>query len=219
PPRAVEELQLVPFEAVRQPGGDAEDEQGDHGQPRGHPNRRQLIMALRSHVPLWHKAAVHVPPGSPAARRRHRVDPAVIGLGAATPILLAAVVRRVRDERAAVLAALLAALYVPAIFYEALLVKFSVVPFVTSVLLYATVRLREGTRRWALAAGVALAALALLRPNTVLLAPVVGWAAVRGVRPSLAARRMAFIATGVALLMVPMAVRDHLAAERGVASA
>ena len=142
-----------------------------------------------------------------------------LALGAATPILLAAVVRRVRDERAAVLAALLAALYVPAIFYEALLVKFSVVPFVTSVLLYATVRLREGTRRWALAAGVALAALALLRPNTVLLAPVVGWAAVRGVRPSLAARRMAFIATGVALLMVPMAVRDHLAAERGVASA
>ena len=62
-----------------------------------------------------------------------------LALGAATPILLAAVVRRVRDERAAVLAALLAALYVPAIFYEALLVKFSVVPFVTSVLLYAQI--------------------------------------------------------------------------------
>ena len=302
-PRAVEELQLVPFEAMRQPGGDAEDEQGDDGEAGRRPNPREPLAVLRSHDSFWHKAGVDVVPSPPSAAHHRRLGAAVIGialaalalrllhlravrplvidvppppgmdrwlnmeiataiargewlggwavpydsspgysyllaalyrlsgerwigpavvqlaLGALTPIVLAGAVRRLRDEKTAVVAALLAALYLPAIFYEGLLVKFSLVPFATAILLYATVRLQEGTRRWALGAGVALAALALLRPNTMLVAPVVGWAALRGLRPSAAASRVAFVACGAALLMVPMAVRDHLAAERGVPSA
>ena len=72
------------------------------------------------------------------------IGPAAVQLvlGAVAPILLAGVVRRLRDDRTAVVAALLGALYLPAIFYEGLLVKFSLVPVVASALLYATVRLR-----------------------------------------------------------------------------
>ena len=149
------------------------------------------------------------------------IGPAAVQLvlGAVAPILLAGVVRRLRDDRTAVVAALLGALYLPAIFYEGLLVKFSLVPVAASALLYATVRLRDGARGWAFGTGVVLAALGLLRPNTILLAPLVGWAALRGVRASVAASRAALVGAGVALLMVPMAVRDHLAAERGAASA
>ena len=140
-------------------------------------------------------------------------------LGALTPIVLAAAVRRVRDDRTAVIAALLAALYLHEIFYEGLLVKFSLVPLVTSVLLYATVRLRGGGRRWPIGSGVALAALALLRPNAMLMAPVVTWAAVRRLPVRVALSRLGLVAGGVALLMGPMAFRDHLAARRGAASA
>jgi 4-amino-4-deoxy-L-arabinose transferase-like glycosyltransferase len=140
-------------------------------------------------------------------------------LGAVTPLLLYAVVRRVRGHAAGVVAALLAALYLPAIFYEGLLVKFSLVPVMVALALYTLLRVREGRARWALAAGAVLGGLTLLRPNTILVAPILlGWAVWSAPLPT-ACRRAALVVVGAALLLVPMAVRDHVAARRGHAAA
>jgi hypothetical protein len=141
-----------------------------------------------------------------------------VTLGAFVPLALAGTVRR-SGSAAAVPAALLAALYLPAIFYETLLVKFALVPVTTAALLYATTRIPTGGRVWTLAAGVLLAALGLLRPNALAVAPVMLAAAVLGADRRTAVGRTALLVAGAALLLVPSLVRDHVAAQRGVAPA
>lgn len=141
-----------------------------------------------------------------------------MALGSLVPLLLYDATRRLHGWPAGLIAAALAAAYVPAVFYEGLLVKFSVVPVVTAALLCATVRLPDGGW-WPMAAGVAQGALALLRPNTLVVAPLlVAWAALEGERRT-AARRLLALLAGIALVLGPMAVRDRMAARRGLESA
>jgi hypothetical protein len=139
-------------------------------------------------------------------------------LGALVPLLIFDVGRRLYGPATGLLAAVLAALHVPAIFYESLLVKFGLVPVVTAAALLGAVRLRgSGTVLAAVASGLALGALALLRPNTVLMAPVaLAWALVGHPLRS-RVRALAAAAAGAALLLAPMAVRDRLAAAHGLA--
>jgi hypothetical protein len=140
-------------------------------------------------------------------------------LGALTSVLVYALARRLRTHAVGVVAGLLAALYLPAVFYEGLLVKFGFLPFVTALTLLGLQRIRDGCERWALPTGIALGALVLLRQNLVLIAPVVVAWSVAGAGGRAALRRTVLVAAGVALLLGPMAVRDHVAARRGRAAA
>lgn len=142
-----------------------------------------------------------------------------LALGALVPVFLYDVGRRLRDEATGVVAALLGALYVPAIFYEGLLVKFSLVPVATAGLLSGVVRLRDGEPRAGVRAGVFAGLLVLLRPNAALIAVFgVAWAlAVRPWRDRL--RDLAWIVAGALVFLGPMAVRDTMASRHGMASA
>jgi hypothetical protein len=138
-------------------------------------------------------------------------------LGSLVPLLLYAAGRRLHGWSVGLLAALLAAAYAPAIFYEGLLVKFALVPVVVASLLLACVLLRTW-RPAAFLGGLALGVLGLLRPNMLLAAPIVAyWAAAR--EPAgVALRRLGWIAAGAVLVLLPMAARDRLAAARGLES-
>jgi len=151
---------------------------------------------------------------------RHWAGPLIVQLvvGAATPLLVYGAGRRLRGHAVGLVAALLAALYLPAIFYEGLLVKFSFVPVVTAFVLLALLHVRDGELRWALPAGLTLGALALLRPNMLLVAPVVAAWASLGAGGRVAIQRAGLLIAGAALLLVPMSVRDHLAERRGRAA-
>ena len=152
---------------------------------------------------------------------RHWAVPLIVQLvlGATTPLLVYDIGRRHRGHAVGLVAALLAALYQPAIFYEGLLVKFSLVPVTTAFVLLALLRVRDGELRWALPAGLALGGLALLRPNMLVVAPVVATWASLGAGGRVAIQRSALLAAGAAVLLVPMSVRDHLAGSRGRAAA
>src|SRR5262249_51644962 len=92
-------------------------------------------------------------------------------LGALVPLLLYDVGRRLWSAAVGLVAAVLAALYVPAVFYEGLTVKYGLIPFVTVGVLWAATRLRAGGGPWAM--GLFSGLLLLLRPNAALLLPLV----------------------------------------------
>ena len=77
---------------------------------------------------------------------RRWMGPAAVQLvlGAMTSVLVYALARRLRDHAVGVVAGLLAALYLPAVFYEGLLVKFALLPFVTALTLLGLQRVRDG---------------------------------------------------------------------------
>jgi hypothetical protein len=138
-------------------------------------------------------------------------------LGAATPVLLWALGRRLYSARVGVVAAALAAVYLPAIFYEVLLVKFALLPVTVAALLLALARARDrASAGRLLTAGLVAGVLATTRPQAVLLAPVLAWWLVRGspgLRPKL--RMLALAALGAALVVGPFVVRDRLVARSG----
>ncbi len=140
-----------------------------------------------------------------------------VGLGAIVPLLLYDVGRRLWSARVGLVAALLAALYVPAIFYEGLTVKYGLLPFALAGVLWAAVRLRTGAGAWAM--GIFSGVLLLLRPNAALLLPlVVGWAV--ATKPwSARVRTVAAVVGVTALVFAPMAVRDAIAARHHLVSA
>jgi len=129
-------------------------------------------------------------------------------LGALVPLLLYGAGRRLVSPRVGILAAALAALYGPAMFYEALTLKFAMVPVVISALLCAAaIASRDRERLGAFAVGTAGAALVALRPNAVVVLPVVlAWIAA-GKRPGAGARTMLLFAAGVAIVAGPVALR------------
>jgi len=145
-----------------------------------------------------------------------------IALGALVPLLVWDVGARLFAPTVGTLAAVIAAIYAPAIFYETLLVKYALLPFVVAAVLACAVRGWEGRGRWwFLAAGLALGALIELRPNNVLTAPVVAGWMVLGGRPPVfrgAASALVVAVLGAALVMVPMAVREQAAVRRGAGS-
>jgi hypothetical protein len=141
-------------------------------------------------------------------------------LGAAVPLLLYGAGRRLASTSVGLAAALLAAIYAPAIFYEGLTVKFALVPVAVSALLLALAAAVSATRSGAgaAAAGAATALVVALRPNAIVMLPVgLAWIAWR-LAPSAAARAILLFAAGLLAVAAPLALRRSLAAERGEAA-
>jgi 4-amino-4-deoxy-L-arabinose transferase-like glycosyltransferase len=115
--------------------------------------------------------------------------------------------RAMANERLALIAAGLAALYGPFLFHDVQILKESFAVTVAASLLCALAI--AGTAREWLGAGALLGVLALLRENALLLVPFLlplVWRADGGMR-LLAARASAFVA-GMALVLAPVAVRN-----------
>jgi len=117
--------------------------------------------------------------------------------------------RAMADERLALIAAGLAAIYGPFLFHDVQILKESLAVAVTAALLFA-LAVAGTTRQW-LGAGLLLGVLALLRENALLLVPLLlplAWRQAAG-RRVLATRSLAFLA-GMALVLAPVAVRNGL---------
>jgi Flp pilus assembly protein TadD len=133
---------------------------------------------------------------------------------------------RLLGVRAGLLAGLALALYAPAIFFDALIQKSVLDVFFVAAMLALIARLsrmdeaRESRRtRWVWAAlGVAAGCLALTRENAIVLPLVLAvWAVVSGHgvpagakgRRSTAGPRVVFLALGLALVLLPVALRNY----------
>jgi hypothetical protein len=141
-------------------------------------------------------------------------------LGALAPCFLWCAGSRLASRRVGLLAALLACFYGPAVFHEGLTTKFSLVPVSMSALLCAAAG-AAGTRhrhRWAMAAGVAAAFLVSLRPNAVLILPIVVLWIVWAHRPAAAVLLLLSFGAGLVAVASPIALRRSLAADRGHAA-
>lgn len=117
--------------------------------------------------------------------------------------------RAMAGERAALIAAGLAALYGPFLFHDVQLLKESPAVAVTAALLW-SLAVAGTVRQW-LGAGALLGVLALLRENALLLVPFLLPLVLRnddGVRRRIA-RAVVFLA-GMALVLAPVAVRNGL---------
>jgi tetratricopeptide (TPR) repeat protein len=141
-------------------------------------------------------------------------------VGCGTVLLTYLVARRVLDRRRGLLAGLLVALYGPFIFYEGMVMKTFLSPFLTILLAYALDRATEsastGARgrsaawRFALAGGV-FGLLALDRDNFILLAPVLaglvlhlgGGAGRKGLKAAAA------FTVAAALVIAPVTIRNY----------
>jgi tetratricopeptide (TPR) repeat protein len=130
-------------------------------------------------------------------------------LGAATPVLVFAAARRLLGPAEALVAGLLAAVYGPALLYEALLMKSFLAPLLTAAALYAVVRHREtGQARW-LVSGAAVGLLVLKREiHLLLLAPMA--AAVRGASWRRRALHLGVLFGSFLLAIAPFTVRNLL---------
>ena len=133
-------------------------------------------------------------------------------LGATSCVLLSVAGRRFFSYRIGLVAGLLLAFYPPAIFFDGLIQKTSLSLFFTSALL---ALLGELTRRvrwqWLLLSGVTLGCLALTRENALVLVPLFGvWILVhfKDARLSQRARRAALFGAGLAIVLVPVGIRN-----------
>jgi 4-amino-4-deoxy-L-arabinose transferase-like glycosyltransferase len=120
--------------------------------------------------------------------------------------------RAIGEERAGLVAAAMAAVYGPFLFYDVQLLKESPAVTVTCFLLWAlaAARTTESLRRW-LAAGVLLGVLALLRENALLVVPFLlplAWR--RGDGFSGLLRRGGVLVLGLVLPLAPVALRNGL---------
>jgi len=141
-------------------------------------------------------------------------------LGALAPLALYATGRMLASARTGLLAAALAAAYGPAIFYEGLTVKFALMPFAVSALLYASAAATT-SRRWQLAAaaaGAATAVLVALRLNAIVVLPVVAAWIARARSPAVATRALLLFGLGLVAIAAPLALRRALAAAHGEAA-
>jgi 4-amino-4-deoxy-L-arabinose transferase-like glycosyltransferase len=129
-------------------------------------------------------------------------------LGALSCLLLALAAERLFGTLAGALAGLLGAFYGVFVFYDALILKASlVVLFSTLLLLALATRRRDGPPRSWLAPGVALGLLVLVRGNAYGYLPfLAGWIWFAH-RPRFVAKTL-FVAAGVALVLAPVAARN-----------
>jgi tetratricopeptide (TPR) repeat protein len=136
-------------------------------------------------------------------------------LGAGSCVLLGAAGMALFGELG-IVAGLLLAIYPPAIFFDALLEKSSIVMFLTAALLYLLASGR--TMRASFLIGVTLGALTLARENALLLlVPIVAWlASLRGsaLQDPTASQRsrwsqVAVCLAGCALVLLPVATRNY----------
>jgi tetratricopeptide (TPR) repeat protein len=139
-----------------------------------------------------------------------KVVQAVMGSLACGVLFLAG--RRLISTRAGLIAGVMLAVYAPAVFFDSTIQKTSLATLLTCLLLWA---LAYGVRRagaLAFAAmGVALALLMLTREETIVLAPILGvWAlGARAGRPRARLIRAAAFAGALALVLLPVAVRNY----------
>ena len=134
-------------------------------------------------------------------------------LGAASCVMLGLAGRRFFSDRVGVLAALLLAIYPPAIFFDGLIQKSSLDIFLATLLL---ALLGEFTARrrwpWLAAAGIVTAAFVLNRENARVLYPVIGAWLCFGVRDVPVRRRVgwtAIFAVASLLALLPVGFRNH----------
>src|SRR5262249_41693074 len=134
-------------------------------------------------------------------------------LGASSCALLAAAAASFVDEKRAVIAGALLAVYPPAIFLDGLLEKSSFVTFFTVLLLWLVSKPPTGMtlRRW-LAAGAALGLLTLTRENAVLLVlPLLLWIVVTPRSTRARSLPAAALAAGCLAILLPVGVRNFVA--------
>jgi tetratricopeptide (TPR) repeat protein len=138
--------------------------------------------------------------------------------GVLTVLLVHDCARRVFGARAALAAALLAALYGPLVFHEGLLMKTWLEPLLALASLSAALRYAAAARlRWLLAAAAAVGLLALVREvHLLLLLPLAvgGWRAARalGVTGARRLRHLAAAGLACALAVAPATLRNGLSA-------
>jgi 4-amino-4-deoxy-L-arabinose transferase-like glycosyltransferase len=138
--------------------------------------------------------------------------------------------RRLFDQRAAVAAAAMAALYKPFIFYESQIEKTALAVFLTALFLWLFVRgagrkpqttSRQtdiGSLLWSSASGIALGLAALTRANTLLFAPLLPLALAlkQAGNPRLRLGTAAVGLLGVALVIAPVSIRNSILAHEFV---
>jgi Flp pilus assembly protein TadD len=139
--------------------------------------------------------------------------------------------RRLFDQRAAIAAAAIAALYKPLIFYESQIEKTSLAVFLAALLLWLFVRASSrkpqaasrqsviGYLLWPLASGIALGLAALTRANTLLFAPLLPLALT--LKPQATSRKLRIQAAaaslfGVLLVIAPVSIRNSVLAREFV---
>ena len=133
-------------------------------------------------------------------------------IGSCSCVLVALAARRLFSRRVGLVAGLILAIYAPAIFFDGLLQKpvLDVFFLCLALWLIAGIAERADSWRW-LALGLAFGGLSVTRENAlVLIGVVLVWAILRfGIRPA------AIFAVGVAVVLLPLAVRNSIAG-RGV---
>lgn len=138
-------------------------------------------------------------------------------MGAGTAMLLGATASRLWGPRAGMLAAVVAALYGPLIYFDGELVSASLEVFLTAVSIYFTVRAGlDRSKRALVLAGLALSASSSVRPVALPFA-LVALAWFVGLR--IGARRIALYAGAVALLPLLLAARSGLAGRDSISAA
>lgn len=134
-------------------------------------------------------------------------------LDAASVVLLYALALRLFGFPTAVLAGVLAAFYAPCLFYSALLLKAPLLVFLFTLSLLLLLRAAAARRPSAwLVAGIAFGFAALTRGNALLFLPALfAWLALdRELPVSRRAWSAAAVTAGVALVLIPVAVRNYV---------
>lgn len=131
-------------------------------------------------------------------------------LGAVACVLIAHAGRRFFSDRAGLVAGALLALYPPALFFDGLVQKASLGLFLLAALLALLAELpRRHAGFWPVAAGAVLGLLALTRENALVLAPVLAaWLCLDPSRTRRRVLRAALFAAGLALVLVPVGLRN-----------
>jgi tetratricopeptide (TPR) repeat protein len=135
-------------------------------------------------------------------------------LGAASCVLLGITGHRLFGRRAGLVAALLLAVYPPAVFFDGVIQKASLDLFLMTVLLVVLGEFRVRLQwTWLIAAGVAMAAFTLSRENVRVLYPIVVLWLLLYFRETPIRRRVAWAAVftaSIVALLLPVGVRNYV---------
>lgn len=145
-----------------------------------------------------------------------RVIQSLFGVGSC--LLLWSIARRLFGDRQGLLAGLIAALYVPFIFFDAEILMITYVIFFALLSVWLLLRYQEQGKLWlALAAGAAIGVSALGKPNMLLFVPVAAlwvWWRFRGCgRAGETLRAAALIVVGTVVVIAPMTIMNTVVAD------